>query len=174
MEAQQNQYGRMARGGHGIPKVSPGPAMPIPSLPFGGGGTPLKRPYSHFRGGRLLSLWTPHAIRPWQNQWRTALEIAHALMENMLTEWRDVTTAGGKSVTFGLISRFCAGSGDEDVGWNRRQNGSKGTQVMMLMRMRNMQGTGSTALQCSTLSNFKLFSFSSLHVEHGEYREKGR
>jgi hypothetical protein len=26
-------HGRMARGGHGLPKVSPGPAMPDPSTP---------------------------------------------------------------------------------------------------------------------------------------------
>jgi hypothetical protein len=62
-------HGRMVRSGHGLPKVSPGPAMtalhPV-------GGPPLKRPYSHIRGGpparraacgRLPSLWTPHAIR---------------------------------------------------------------------------------------------------------------
>jgi hypothetical protein len=28
-------HGRMGRGGHGIPKVSPGPAMPDPSMPCG-------------------------------------------------------------------------------------------------------------------------------------------
>jgi hypothetical protein len=28
-------HGRMARGGHGLPKVSPGPAMPYPSTPCG-------------------------------------------------------------------------------------------------------------------------------------------
>jgi hypothetical protein len=37
----------MARGGHGLPKVSPGPAMPYPSMPC----------------GRLLPLWSPHAVR---------------------------------------------------------------------------------------------------------------
>ena len=60
---------RMAMGGHGLPKVSPGPAMPDPA-----GGLPLKRPNSHFRGGPpvgqvtcscLLPLWTPHAIHLW-------------------------------------------------------------------------------------------------------------
>jgi hypothetical protein len=54
--------GRMARGGHG-----PGPALPYPSMPCGRA-TPetavplLKRPNGRFRGGRLLSLWTPEAV----------------------------------------------------------------------------------------------------------------
>jgi hypothetical protein len=30
-----NIHGRMARGGHGLPKVSPGTAMPYPSMPWG-------------------------------------------------------------------------------------------------------------------------------------------
>jgi hypothetical protein len=49
--------GRMARGSHGLPKV---PAMPppCPTLLRSVGGPPLKQPY-----GRLLPLWTPHAIR---------------------------------------------------------------------------------------------------------------
>jgi hypothetical protein len=28
-------HGRMARGGHELPKVSPGPTMPYPSMPYG-------------------------------------------------------------------------------------------------------------------------------------------
>jgi hypothetical protein len=34
-------HGRMARGGHGLSKFSPRPAMPYPSMPWGG--PPLKR-----------------------------------------------------------------------------------------------------------------------------------
>jgi hypothetical protein len=77
--ARTNLHERMARGGHGLPKVSPRPAMPDPLRPAGGpplrlkrpyglrpsstpacqarpvyalpGGPPLKRPYSHFKGG---------------------------------------------------------------------------------------------------------------------------
>jgi hypothetical protein len=33
--ASPSRHGRMARGGHGLPKVSPVPAMPYPSLPCG-------------------------------------------------------------------------------------------------------------------------------------------
>jgi hypothetical protein len=66
----------MSRGGHGLPKVSPGPVMPYPSRSCGGA-----TPYNRFRGGsptrqvtyvRLLSLWTPHAVRVWTGQvaWR--------------------------------------------------------------------------------------------------------
>jgi hypothetical protein len=39
----------MARGGHGLPKVSPGP--PCPTLPRPAGRPPLKRLYGRFRGG---------------------------------------------------------------------------------------------------------------------------
>jgi hypothetical protein len=65
-----SSHGRMARGGHGLPKVSPWPAMPYPSRPAGG--PPLKRFYGCFRGrpptkqaacNRLLPFWTPHAVR---------------------------------------------------------------------------------------------------------------
>jgi hypothetical protein len=81
----------MARGGHGIPKVSPGPAMPDPSTPCGRATAEMALcpyalmplcpyalmplcPYALmplFRGGppagqaacsRLLPLWTPHAV----------------------------------------------------------------------------------------------------------------
>jgi hypothetical protein len=57
----------MARGGHGLPKVSPGPAMLYPSTPCG-----WVTPYSRFRGGpptgwvacgHLLPPWIPHAVR---------------------------------------------------------------------------------------------------------------
>jgi hypothetical protein len=41
-------HGRMARGGHGLPKVSLEPAMPYPSAPVGG--PPLKLPYGCFKG----------------------------------------------------------------------------------------------------------------------------
>jgi hypothetical protein len=66
-------HGRMVRGGHGLPKVSPGPTMTYPSTPW----PPLKRPYSLFKGGQpagraasdhLLPLWTPHAERLWMPQ----------------------------------------------------------------------------------------------------------
>jgi hypothetical protein len=42
--------GHMARGGHGLPKVSPGPTVPYPSTPCKQ--LTLKQPYSHFKGGR--------------------------------------------------------------------------------------------------------------------------
>jgi hypothetical protein len=56
----------MARGGHGLPKVSPRPAMYYPT-----GRQHLTWPYDHFRGGSpavlavcgcLLPLWIPHAV----------------------------------------------------------------------------------------------------------------
>jgi hypothetical protein len=31
----EGSHRRMARGGHGLPKVSPAPAMPYPSMPYG-------------------------------------------------------------------------------------------------------------------------------------------
>jgi hypothetical protein len=40
----------MARGGHGLPNVSLGPAMPHPSKPCRW--QPLKQPFGHFRSGR--------------------------------------------------------------------------------------------------------------------------
>jgi hypothetical protein len=43
-------HGYMARGGYGLPKFSPGPAMPYPSTPCSE--PPLKRPH-----GRAGSLW---------------------------------------------------------------------------------------------------------------------
>jgi hypothetical protein len=61
----------MARGGHGLLEVLPGPTMPYALLRPAGGPT-LKQPYDHFRGGlptgratcsRLLPLWTPHVLR---------------------------------------------------------------------------------------------------------------
>jgi transcription elongation factor Elf1 len=60
----------MARGIHGLPKVSLGPAMHNPCTPCGRA-TP-KRPSSHFYGGppigrvacgRFLPPWIPHAVR---------------------------------------------------------------------------------------------------------------
>jgi hypothetical protein len=69
----------MARDGLGLSKVSLGPAMPNQSTPCGW--PPLKRPYSHFRGGRpaersscdgLPPFWTPHAIRLCRSRRRSA------------------------------------------------------------------------------------------------------
>jgi hypothetical protein len=60
-------HGSMARGGHGISKVSPGAAMFYPAMPCGKASPET----NHFRGGpprglaacnRLLTLWTPHAV----------------------------------------------------------------------------------------------------------------
>jgi hypothetical protein len=51
----------MARGIHGLPKVSLEPTMPNLSMPCGR--PPLKRPYSPFRVGRPTTPWNPHAIR---------------------------------------------------------------------------------------------------------------
>jgi hypothetical protein len=62
-------HGCMARGGHGLPWVSLGLALPNPLRPAGR--PSLKRRYGHFRGGlptgraacgRVLPFWTPHAI----------------------------------------------------------------------------------------------------------------
>jgi hypothetical protein len=66
-------YGLMAKGGYGLPNVSPGPrptgpAMPYSSTPYGRA-TP-ETAYGRFRGdpltgraacGRLQPFWTPHA-----------------------------------------------------------------------------------------------------------------
>jgi hypothetical protein len=58
----------MARGDHGLPKVSPGLTMPNPSTPCRRDtpetalllfrGWPTRR-----AGGRLLPFWIPHAVR---------------------------------------------------------------------------------------------------------------
>jgi hypothetical protein len=66
-------HGRMARGGHGLPKaaVSPVPAMPHPyTLAVSGvahpQGWPVRRggsPAGQAACGRLLPLWTPHVVR---------------------------------------------------------------------------------------------------------------
>jgi hypothetical protein len=70
IRTKEAEHGYMAVGGHGLPKVSPGPAIPYPFMPCGG--PPLKRPYGHFRGGplngqaacgRLVPPWTPRAVR---------------------------------------------------------------------------------------------------------------
>jgi hypothetical protein len=49
-------HGRMARGGHGIPKVLLGPTMPYYTILCG-----------QVACGHLLPLWTPHAVRLWTN-----------------------------------------------------------------------------------------------------------
>jgi hypothetical protein len=51
----------VARGGHGLPKLLLGPAMPYPIMPCGR--PPLKQSYCHLGGGHLPPPWTPHAIR---------------------------------------------------------------------------------------------------------------
>jgi hypothetical protein len=67
-------HDRMARGGHGVPKVLLGPTMPFPSTLCGW--PPLKLPYSHFRsgylqGGRPVVVFhpnghpTPYASETW-------------------------------------------------------------------------------------------------------------
>jgi hypothetical protein len=48
----------MARGGIGLPKISPGPTMPYPSIPCGWATGPSGQAVF----GRLLPLWTPHAV----------------------------------------------------------------------------------------------------------------
>jgi hypothetical protein len=63
--------GHMAMGGHGLPKVSLGPAMLDSSTPCRW--SPLKQPYGCFKDawwppagqaacGRLLSPWTPYTL----------------------------------------------------------------------------------------------------------------
>jgi hypothetical protein len=65
------KHRHIVRGGHGLPKVSSGPAMPYPS-PSTPCRPPLKWPYGGKRGDQpagwvacshLLRLWTPHALR---------------------------------------------------------------------------------------------------------------
>jgi hypothetical protein len=69
-ETRVSTHRHMATGGHGLPKVSPGP--PCPTFLRPAGGPPLKWSYNCFRAalpaghaacGRLLPLWTPHAVR---------------------------------------------------------------------------------------------------------------
>jgi hypothetical protein len=61
-------HGRMVRGGYGLPKSSLGPAMHFPSTPCGRT-TPETALWlfqgwlARKAGGRLLPLWTPHAVR---------------------------------------------------------------------------------------------------------------
>jgi hypothetical protein len=52
----------MARGGHGLPKVSLGPVMPYPSTPCRG--APLKQPYGCFRGGCPQGGWSVAIFYP--------------------------------------------------------------------------------------------------------------
>jgi hypothetical protein len=46
-----SKHGRMARGGHGLPKVSLRPAMPCPTLLRPAGGPSLKWPHDRLRDG---------------------------------------------------------------------------------------------------------------------------
>jgi hypothetical protein len=67
------KHGRMARGSHGLPKVSPGPAMHNTSTPCWWAipetalwlfqGWPARRAGVN---GCLLPLWTPCAVRLWK------------------------------------------------------------------------------------------------------------
>jgi hypothetical protein len=56
-----SKHGRMTMGGHGLPKVSPGPAMPCPCTPVGG--PSLKRPYGLFRSGQAWSIFLNQHIQ---------------------------------------------------------------------------------------------------------------
>jgi hypothetical protein len=51
----------MARGGHALPKVSLGPAMPYLSTPF--------MPAGQAACGHLLPPWTPHAVCLWKESY---------------------------------------------------------------------------------------------------------
>jgi hypothetical protein len=51
---------RISRGGHELPEVSLGPAMPYPSMPCGW--PPLKRPYGCLGRGRLQREGGPAAV----------------------------------------------------------------------------------------------------------------
>jgi hypothetical protein len=57
------RHGRMASGGHGLPKVSPGPAMPDSSMPCGRATseTALRQGVGRAACARLLPLWTSYA-----------------------------------------------------------------------------------------------------------------
>jgi hypothetical protein len=55
-------HGHMARGGHGLLKVSYGPAMPNLLCPAGG--PPLKQPYSLLIGGLLTGRATCDRLIP--------------------------------------------------------------------------------------------------------------
>jgi atrial natriuretic peptide receptor A len=58
------RHGRMARGGHRLPKLLPGPAMPDPSTPCGlECPNLLSTPCGRAACSRLLPLQTPHAVR---------------------------------------------------------------------------------------------------------------
>jgi hypothetical protein len=62
-------HGRMGRGGHGLPNVSPRPTMPYLYTPCRQA-TP-ETALRLFQGvqmacGRLLPFWTPHAVRLWK------------------------------------------------------------------------------------------------------------
>jgi hypothetical protein len=50
---------RMASGGYGLPKVSPGPAMPYSSMPCSR--FKVISPADRVACGHLQTLWTPHA-----------------------------------------------------------------------------------------------------------------
>jgi hypothetical protein len=51
---QSDCYGHMTRGGHELPKVSPGPTMPNPFTSMSG--PPLKQPYGRFRDDLLAGV----------------------------------------------------------------------------------------------------------------------
>jgi hypothetical protein len=89
----------MARVGHGL-KFRPGP--PCPTLLCPVGGPPLKQPYRCFRGfppagqlacGRLLPLWTPHAVDSWEQNTVFGIGAVSENFENANCAIRKVVTS---------------------------------------------------------------------------------
>jgi hypothetical protein len=70
--SQNSSHGRMGKSGHGLPKVSPGPAMPYPSVPCVR--PPLKQSPGHFRGGSTAGRTAcGHLLAPLDTPRRTPL-----------------------------------------------------------------------------------------------------
>jgi hypothetical protein len=66
--ARTNAHRRMAKGGHGLPNVSPGPAMPYLSMPCGQ--ATLKQPYGCFWGSPPTG-WTLDRLQLFSNPLNT-------------------------------------------------------------------------------------------------------
>jgi hypothetical protein len=96
-------HGRMARGGYGQPKVSPGPAMPYCFTlcrQAAGRGDP---PAGQAACGCVLPLWTPYTVRPCVEQRRSRGTALVCLM----TVSAFFTTSSLRFTSFVFAPNFC-------------------------------------------------------------------
>jgi hypothetical protein len=89
----ESSHGRMARGGHRLPKKSLGPAMPDPSMPRGQA-TPetALQPYTRFRGAPPAAVFypfghpTPYAYESSRNRGILFQDVKDFMSNNFLTD----------------------------------------------------------------------------------------